>query len=140
AGRSRTTGEVFGSFGVLRCHPSRGDPVALKVEVEAAEAGFDAVRLQRIGSRLRRYVDDGLLPGWTFVLARYGQIVLLETYGQRDIGAGDPVEVDTIFRAYSMTKPLTSVAALLLWEQGANQLEDAVSACVRSFSDARDSR
>jgi CubicO group peptidase (beta-lactamase class C family) len=54
--------------------------VELKVDVEAAEAGFDATRLRRIGALLRRYVDDGLLPGWTFVLGRYGQTVLL-TYG-----------------------------------------------------------
>jgi CubicO group peptidase (beta-lactamase class C family) len=101
--------------------------VELKVDVEAAEAGFDATRLRRIGAHLRRYVDDGLLPGWTLVLARYGQTVLVETYGQRDMEAGAPIELDTIFRAYSMTKPITSVAALMLWEEGAFELKDPVA-------------
>jgi CubicO group peptidase (beta-lactamase class C family) len=111
--------------------------VALKVEIEAPEAGFDPVRLQRIGARLRRYVDDGLLPGWTFVLARDGQVVLVESYGQRDIEAGEPIEPDTIFRAYSMTKPITSVAALMLWEEGAFELKDPVARFVPSFADVR---
>jgi CubicO group peptidase (beta-lactamase class C family) len=111
--------------------------VELKVEIEALEAGFDPARLQRIGARLRRYVDDGLLPGWTFVLARDGQVVLVETCGQRDIEAGAPIELDTIFRAYSMTKPITAVAALMLWEEGAFELKDPVSRYVPSFADAR---
>jgi CubicO group peptidase (beta-lactamase class C family) len=111
--------------------------VELKVDVEAAEAGFDATRLRRIGALLRRYVDDGLLPGWTFVLGRYGQTVLVETYGQRDMEAGAPIELDTIFRAYSMTKPITSVAALMLWEEGAFELKDPVSRFIPSFGDAR---
>jgi CubicO group peptidase (beta-lactamase class C family) len=111
--------------------------VELKVEIEALEAGFDPARLQRIGARLRRYVDDGLLPGWTFVLARDGQVVLVETCGQRDIEAGAPIELDTIFRAYSMTKPITAVAALMLWEEGAFELKDPVSRYVPSFGDAR---
>ena len=109
----------------------------LKVDVEAAEAGFDATRLRRIGALLRRYVDDGLLPGWTFVLGRYGQTVLVETYGQRDMEAGAPIELDTIFRAYSMTKPITSLAALMLWEEGAFELKDPVSRFIPSFGDAR---
>ena len=107
----------------------------LKVEIEALEAGFDPARLQRIGARLRRYVDDGLLPGWTFVLAHDGQVVLVETCGQRDIEAGAPIELDTIFRAYSMTKPITAVAALMLWEEGAFELKDPVSRYVPSFAD-----
>jgi CubicO group peptidase (beta-lactamase class C family) len=111
--------------------------VALKVEIEAPEAGFDPARLQRIGARLRRYVDDGLLPGWTFVLARDGQVVLVESYGERDIEAGAPIDPDTIFRAYSMTKPITSVAALMLWEEGAFELKDPVAKFVPSFADAR---
>jgi CubicO group peptidase (beta-lactamase class C family) len=111
--------------------------VELKVEIEALEAGFEPARLQRIGARLRRYVDDGLLPGWTFVLTRDGQVVLVETCGQRDLEAGAPIELDTIFRAYSMTKPITSVAALMLWEEGAFELKDPVSRYVPSFADAR---
>ncbi len=111
--------------------------VELKVDVDAPEAGFDPRRLERIGARLRPYVDDGLLPGWTFVLARHGQVVLIETYGQRDVEAAAPVELDTIFRVYSMTKPITSVAALMLWEEGAFELRDPVARFVPSFGDTR---
>ena len=109
----------------------------LKVEIDAAEAGFDARRLERIGARMRQYVDDGLLPGWLMVLARRGQVVHLETYGPRDMESGAPVELDTIFRIYSMTKPITSVAALMLWEEGAFELKDPVSRFIPSFGEAR---
>ncbi len=109
----------------------------LKVEVDASEAGFAADRLPRIGALLRRYVDDGLLPGWTFVLARHGQVVHVETYGQRDMEAGAPIELDTIFRIYSMTKPITSVAAMMLWEEGAFELKDPVRRFVPAFADTR---
>ena len=71
------------------------------------------------------------------MLARHGQVVLIETYGQRDIEAGAPVELDTIFRVYSMTKPITSVAALMLWEEGAFELKDPVRRFIPSFADAR---
>jgi CubicO group peptidase (beta-lactamase class C family) len=109
----------------------------LKVDVDAMEAGFDPERLTRIATRLRRYVDDGFLPGWTFVLARHGQVVYLETCGQRDVEAGAPVELDTIFRIYSMTKPITSVAALMLWEEGAFELKDPVRRFIPAFADTR---
>src|SRR3989442_13256161 len=94
----------------------------LRIEVAAAEVGFDAPRLARIAPHFARYVDEGLLPGWLLVVARHGQIVHLSTYGQRDIEAGLPVEVDTVFRIYSMTKPITSVAAMMLYGEGAFNL------------------
>ena len=109
----------------------------LKVEVDPGEVGFDPARLGRIDARFKRYVDDGLLPGWLMLLARRGQIVHLSTYGRRDIEADLPVELDTLFRIYSMTKPITSVAAMMLYEQGAFELKDPVSAYIPSFADLR---
>jgi CubicO group peptidase (beta-lactamase class C family) len=109
----------------------------LKVEVDPAEVGFAPDRLQRITARFRRYVDDGLLPGWTALVARDGRVAYLERYGQRDLEAGLPVEPDTIFRIYSMTKPITSVAAMMLWEEGAFQLRDPVSAFIPSFAETK---
>ena len=88
-------------------------------------------------SHFARYVDDGRLPGWLLVLSRHGRIVHLSTYGSRDIEAGLPVENDTLFRLYSMTKPVTSVAAMMLYEQGAFELNDPVSRFIPSFADAR---
>jgi CubicO group peptidase (beta-lactamase class C family) len=71
------------------------------------------------------------------LVARTGQVVHLSTYGQRDKEASLPVEVDTLFRIYSMTKPITSVAAMMLYEDGAFELKDPVSRFVPSFADLR---
>ena len=109
----------------------------LDIEVEASEAGFDHDRLVRVDRLLARYVDDGWLPGWLVLVTRGGQVVHLSTYGRRDLESGEPVELDTLFRIYSMTKPLTSVAAMMLYEEGAFQLKDPVSRFVPSFETMR---
>jgi CubicO group peptidase (beta-lactamase class C family) len=109
----------------------------LKVEVEAGEVGFDARRLARIDRHFARYVEDGHLPGWLIVVSRGGKVVYLDACGLRDIEAGLPVEVDTLFRIYSMTKPITSVGAMMLYEEGAIQLTDPVSRFIPSFGNAR---
>ncbi len=109
----------------------------LKVEIDPAEAGFDVGRLERIDRHFARYVDDGLLPGWLLAVSRAGTIVHVGRYGKRDIEANLPVELDTIFRIYSMTKPVTSVAAMMLYEEGAFELKDPVSRFIPSFAEAR---
>jgi CubicO group peptidase (beta-lactamase class C family) len=109
----------------------------LEVNVDPDEVGFDATRLGRIGAHLRAYVDDGRLPGWTVAVTRSSDTVYVEHYGCRDIEAGTPVEGDTIFRAYSMTKPITAVAALMLWEEGAFELNDPVRRYLPAFADSR---
>lgn len=109
----------------------------LKVEIDPAEAGFDAERLARVDAHFARYVDDGLLPGWMIVVSRGGRVVHLSTYGERDKEAGLPVELDTMFRLYSMTKPITSVAAMMLYEEGAFELKDPVGRYIPSFNDVR---
>ena len=75
---------------------------ALRVEVDPSEAGLDASRLARIDAYFRRYTDDGRLAGWLVLVSRGGKIAHLETYGRRD-ETGTPIEVDTLFRMYSMT-------------------------------------
>jgi CubicO group peptidase (beta-lactamase class C family) len=109
----------------------------VKIEVDPAEVGMDAGRLARIGTHFRRYVDAGLLPGWSLAVARQGRIAHLDTYGHRDIEAGAAMELDSIVRIFSMTKPITSVAAMMLWEEGAFELKDPVSHFIPSFADAR---
>ena len=106
-------------------------------DAEPAEVGLDAARLRRIDEHFARYVDDGQLPGWLVLVSRRGQIAHLSTYGQRDIEAGLPVQADTLFRIYSMTKPVTSVAAMMLYEQGAFQLTDPISRFLPEFADMR---
>src|SRR2546422_9329093 len=110
---------------------------ALNLEAARAGVGFDASRLARLDRHFTRYVDDGFLPGWLLVLSRGGRIVHLSTCGQRDREAGRPVEIDTIFRVYSMTKPITAVAAMMLYEEGAFELRDPVSRFIPAFANVR---
>jgi CubicO group peptidase (beta-lactamase class C family) len=109
----------------------------LKIETEAVEVGFDPERLARIDRHFERYVDDGRLAGWTIVVSRAGKIAHLRTYGQRDLASGAPVELDTLFRIFSMTKPITSVAAMMLYEEGALELKDPVHRFIPTFRDVK---
>ncbi|TQM15488.1 serine hydrolase domain-containing protein [Pseudonocardia kunmingensis] len=109
----------------------------LEVDAEPGEVGFDAERLQRVGAHFRRYVDDGKLAGWTIAVARRGRVALLEHHGLADVEAQRPVTDDTLWRIYSMTKPITSVAALMLYERGAFELTDPVSRFIPEFADVR---
>src|SRR4051812_23871728 len=111
--------------------------MTLAVEQDPAEAGFDPQRLERIDRHFARYVDDGRLPGWLAVIARDGQLVHVGRGGLRAGEAGLPVERDTLWRIYSMTKPVTSVAAMMLWEEAAFELKDPVSRFIPSFADVR---
>jgi CubicO group peptidase (beta-lactamase class C family) len=106
-----------------------------KIEIDPTEAGFDADRLARIDAHFARYVDDGRLPGWQVVVSRAGRVVHASTYGRRDIAADLPFADDTIVRIFSMTKPITSVAAMMLYEEGAFQLKDPVSDFIPEFAD-----
>lgn len=109
----------------------------LAVERDPAELGFDAVRLGRIDDLLRRYVEDDKLPGWSILVSRRGHPVHLSRGGLRDVEAGTGVEAHTIFRIYSMTKPVTSVAAMMLYEQGAFELTDPIARWLPEFADLR---
>ena len=109
----------------------------LEIEVDPTEVGFDPDRLARIDRHFTRYVDDGRLPGWLVLVSREGKVAHLSTYGMRDMENRAPVEVDTLFRIYSMTKPITSVAAMMLYEEGAFELKDPVSRFIPAFADAR---
>jgi CubicO group peptidase (beta-lactamase class C family) len=111
--------------------------VELKADTDPAEVGFDPERLARIDRHLARYVDDGLLPGWLVTVSRHGRMVHATGYGRRDVEAALPVEHDTIWRIYSMTKPVTSVAVMMLYEQGRLQLTDPVARYIPSFTDVR---
>ena len=100
-----------------------------------AAVGLDPKRLANIGPHLDRYVDDGNLPGYMVMVARRGRPAYLRLYGQRDVERGLPVQEDTIFRIYSMTKPITSVALLQLYEKGLFQLDNPVSRFIPAFKD-----
>ncbi|MCP3909905.1 MAG: beta-lactamase family protein [Actinomycetia bacterium] len=109
----------------------------MKIEADAHELGFDTNRLARISSHFQGYVDQGLLPGWQLVVSRGGQVVYHDTYGQRDIENGLPIESDSVYRIYSMTKPIATVAAMMLYEEGRFKLKDEVASFIPSFADQR---
>ena len=109
----------------------------LKPEAEPAELGLDPDRLQRIDRHFARYVGDGRLPGWLITLSRHGRLAYVSACGSRDMEAGLPAETDTVWRIYSMTKPVTSVAAMMLYEEGAFELTDPVSSFIPSFAGVR---
>jgi CubicO group peptidase (beta-lactamase class C family) len=113
------------------------DQTAVRQEIEPEQVGLSASRLARIDTHFARYVDDGRLAGWLALVARRGRIAHLSTYGQRDLASGAPVEVDTLWRMYSMTKPITSVAAMMLYEEGAFDLRDPIAKWIPSFASMR---
>src|SRR5579859_3881643 len=106
----------------------------LKVEIDPAEAGFAEDRLRRLDENFARYTGDGRLKGWLLTVSRHGKLAYVASDGQRDAEAGLPVEPDTLWRIYSMSKPVTSVAAMMLYEQGAFELTDPVSEFIPSFA------
>jgi CubicO group peptidase (beta-lactamase class C family) len=110
---------------------------ALEVHTDPAEVGIDAGRLARLDRRLARWVDDAQLPGYLVTVARRGHLVHVGSAGYRDVEAGLPVERDTRWRIYSMTKPITSVAAMMLYEEGAFELSDPISRWLPEFAETR---
>ncbi|HEY6296332.1 MAG TPA: serine hydrolase domain-containing protein [Streptosporangiaceae bacterium] len=110
---------------------------ALMIEADPAEVGLDPERLARIDAHFARYVDDGRLPGWLITVSRHGRLAYVARHGSRDLEAGLPVTDDTVWRIYSMTKPITSVAVMMLLEEGRLALTDPVSAFIPSFAEVR---
>ncbi|GHG86125.1 serine hydrolase domain-containing protein [Streptomyces lanatus] len=109
----------------------------LTQEVDPGEVGLDAKALDRLDQYFAHYVDEGRLPGFLVSVARGGRVAHLTTHGHRDMAAGLPVEADTLWRIYSMTKPVTSVAALLLVEEGKLSLDDPVDRHLPGFAEPR---
>jgi CubicO group peptidase (beta-lactamase class C family) len=101
------------------------------------QVGFSRDRLKRLTDELHREVEAGQLPGATMLIARHGKIAYFEAVGFRDKAAKAPMSKDAIFRIYSMSKPITSVAAMTLVEQGKLLLENPVAAYIPQFADAK---
>ena len=94
-------------------------------------------RLTRLHDGMQQLVDDGRLAGITTMVARRGRVVDFQTYGQRDIEAGSPMQEDAIFRIYSMSKPITGVALMTLYEEGKFRLSDPVQRYIPEFTDLK---
>ncbi|MSY13331.1 MAG: serine hydrolase, partial [Actinobacteria bacterium] len=101
----------------------------------AAEVvGMSTSRLNRINPVMQGYVDRGTLSGINVRINRHGETVFDAQYGNRDAEAGLPMTADTIFRIYSMTKPIVSTALMLLLEEGKFRLTDPVAAYIPAFA------
>ena len=98
-------------------------------------AGLSAAGLQEVTRALQAHVDRGSIAGVVAAVVRDGRLVYLEALGHRELETRDPMPVDALFRLYSMTRPITSLAAMMLWEDGAFQLDDPVSRYLPAFSD-----
>lgn len=109
----------------------------LRQEVDPGDVGLDMKALDRLDQHFAHYVDEGRLPGFLVSVARGGRVAHLTTHGHRDLAAGLPVEPDTLWRIYSMTKPVTAVAALLLVEEGRLSLDDPVAEYLPAFAQPR---
>ena len=96
--------------------------------------GFSSERLERLHGLIQGEIDQKQLAGAVTILARHGRVVEYQTYGQRDIATNTPITKDTIFRAYSMTKPVTGVAMMILYEQGKWLPSDPISKFIPEFA------
>ena len=100
---------------------------------KAEDVGMSTERLKRITSWLEAQVSSNRLAGCSALVARHGEIVYQQSTGQSDVEAGKAFADDTIVRAFSMTKPITTVAAMMLYEEGAFQLDDPIARYLPEF-------
>lgn len=101
------------------------------------ELGFSSNRLKRINSLMNRYVESGKLAGIVTCIKRRGQVLHCETFGHQNLETKTPMSQDSIFRIYSMTKPITSMALMILYEESLFNLTDVVSQYIPAFKDAK---
>jgi len=118
--------------GVASVVPEHGLPMAVPEDV-----GFSSEKLEKITSALQGYVDKEQTPGFLAAIARKGKIVHFETVGMQDIENEKPVQTDTIFRIYSMSKPITTVAVMILYDEGRIKLDDPVENYIPAFKDMK---
>ena len=105
--------------------------------VDPAEVGLSVVRLERLEAGMQRMVDDGLVTGIVTMLARHGNVAFVDTAGVQELESETPMAADTIFRIFSMTKPVTGVALMMLYEEGKWRLNDPVSMHIPEFANLK---
>lgn len=105
--------------------------------VSPESLGFSSTRLERVGRAIQSYIDQKQNAGVIALIARQGQVAYLEKFGWQEIAAQRPMAFDTLFRIYSMTKPITSAALMMLVEQGQMRLSDPLSRYVPAFKNPK---
>ena len=101
------------------------------------EAGMSSDRLSRIKPAMQRFVDEGKTIGIQTIIARNGKIVHFEQVGKLNLETGTEIKSDSLFRIYSMTKPIVTTAAMILFEEGAFLLDDPVEKYLPEFKDKK---
>ena len=123
---------ALGAAVIAACAPKTADdPSSLQIENVSQDA-LDAARLE-----LEKRIASKSIAGGAHMVVRNGEVVYFHVAGVRDIEDRSPLEADTIMRIYSMTKPITSVAAMTLWQQGKFKLDDPVSKYIPAFENTR---
>ena len=120
-------------MGLLAASVSAADLATARPE----SVGMSSTRLQKLTSAMRQLAESKQLSGVVTMVAKDGKIVHFETAGQRDITTGAPMQKDTLFRIYSMTKPVTGVAMMMLFEEGKWQLNDPVAKYIPEFANLK---
>jgi CubicO group peptidase (beta-lactamase class C family) len=113
------------------------EPVQPLPSAVPTQVGLSAERLDRLSTTLQSEVARGRVPGAVALVARNGRVAYFESFGKRDPAADAPMARDTIFRIYSMTKPVVSVAAMMLWEQGRFLLDDPIGKYLPELNDLK---
>ena len=106
-------------------------------EAKPESIGLSRTRLQVVSDAFKREIDKGTLPGATLLVARRGQIGWFEALGRQSPAASAPMTKDSIFRIFSMTKPIVSVGIMMLLEEGHFLLNDAISKFIPEFADQK---
>ena len=119
--------------GILALGPARGLGQTLPV-AKPESVGMSAERLARLADGMKSLVEQGRLAGVVTMVARHGKVVEFEAAGKRSIAADLPMQKDSIFRIYSMSKPITGVAMMILFEEGKWQLNDPVAKYIPEFA------
>ena len=107
----------------------------MDIHPKPEELGISTSRLERIKTWMQGYIDEGKLPGAITLVARHGKIVFCEAMGYGDLENKKPLALDSILRFYSMSKPITAVAIMMLYEKGLFQLDDPLSNYIPAFKD-----
>jgi len=117
--------------------PAAAQAMALAPAVSPESLGFDSARLAKLDAYMAETVTSGRVAGMTTLLARHGKIVSFKTHGKLSLETGVPMTQDAIFRIYSMTKPITGTAMMILFEEGKWRLDDPVTRYVPEFKNLK---
>ncbi len=134
-------GEAYEATAPAIAAPAEGSGGALAEAdldtVDPAEVGLSAERLERLDAGLQGLVDDGSIAGVVALVARHGKIAFADVAGVKNVDTGSAMTRDSIFRIFSMTKPITGVAMMMLYEEGKWRLNDPVERYIPEFADLK---